>query len=673
MKTFLAMTLMVAVSLSPCTANAMQNASSDYLLQMARVDFLIRRQQFQQAAVELGQVPKERHEDPLFRQYADRVIAELYKRPRTGATGQPRTTPDVVRERLRVTHRRVDSDSRSDQNSDNAGWQVNQRLLADTEGKDGIRAKFQLDLEGFKDGHNDLRYRTVLADFYKGPGPAEAPNQAHLALGDSATYTSPYFMRSSRVRGIQLLLPGSSNQFQALYGAYPFWLEDRDEYIYPRHVWGLRDKVSLEEGRFKFGANVVHTRDTGKIRTIDLINQPRSNWVWSLDQELKLIPDIWYFKSAEAYSDTDDRLDEERFGDTTKLKDTSFMVESLFIQPWVRSNTRFERTGPDFRLLTDIPSGSVLRAKSLTSDRMLIEQIFDFKPMGPFDLDVEASWFRNGLDNDDTLEQTRMSWYTANLGILVPQGIPRPRFRGTITDTVSSPGSSTRPGQNRTYDLRGELSHQYEGISATAFTEYETDVPQEDKERFSPEERWSFGTRLATTFLERILVSPHYTYKITDEDFDSFTVDRQIIERREKGHHHEAGLSTSTRLWSTSSLGLSYDYLSGKLANPNASGPLVLTKAHTGTANFTWPYNHYSWNKKRKWTVFPGITFYFADLANALERRPLITSRMSFGYEVLNEWKIELLGEYHYDKDQEYNNVRTVESRIWLLWKSQWK
>ncbi len=675
--------MLLAMTFAVIPAHAAE-IPADYLTRMARVDFLMRRQEFKLAAAELGQVPKEQQQDPLFRKYADRVIAELYQKhlKTSGGAASRRVMQDVIKERLRVTRHRIDSDSRSDQNSDNKGWQVNQRLAADVEGKDGIRAKFQLDLEGYKNGHNDVRYRTVLADFYEGPGPAEAPNQSHFALGDTATYTSPYFLRGSRLRGLNVILHGDLNEFQAVAGGYPVWLEGRDEYVYPRTVLGARDRWKIFDDRIRLGIGFVNSRDSEKIRTDDganpgapvsTANQVRDNFVYSLDQEIKLIPDTWFFKAAEAYSHTDDNLLSNRFGDTTKLKDTSFMAESLFIQPWFRSNTRFERTGPDFRLATDFPQGAVNFPKGITADRLLVEQILDFNPMGPFDTDFEASWIRNGLDNDDWIEQTRERWITGNLDILVPPGYPRPSLRATMTELVSSPGPTSRPNQTRTYGAHGELAHTFEGIHATAFTDYESEFPQKEKDRFSPEERWSFGTRLATTLLERIVVSPHYTYRITDEDFDSFTVDRQTIERREKGRHHEAGLSTSTRLWSPSSLGLSYDYLSGKLARPDASGPLVPTVAHTGTASFTWPYNHYTWNKKRKWSVFPGVNFYYPDLEDALERRPEISSRMTLGYEVFDQWKLELMGEYRYDKDEEYNNVRTTESRIWLLWKSQWK
>jgi hypothetical protein len=644
-----------------------EETSSEYLLQMTRVDFLMRRQKFQQAAEELGRIPHDQQSDPLFRRYAGRIMEKLSESIRKASavgTGR-RKAPDTLHQRLRVTRRKVDSESGSDRNSDNRGWQVNERLEADVRGRDGIRAKFQADLDGYRNGHNDVRYRTLLADFYRGKN--------HVAFGDTATYTSPYFLRSSRLRGVHVLLDGDLNEFQALAGAYPYWLEDRDAYIYPRTVFGIRDRYRLMEDRVRIGANLVQTRDTGKIRAIDTVNQPRDNWVWSLDQELKLIPDTWFIKAAEAYSTTDDRLEEDRFGETTKLKDTSFQVESLFIRPGSRWTSRFERTGPDFRLLTDLPSGSALNSKGLTSDRQRVEQEIDFNPVGPFDLDLSGSWMRNNLDSDDTVEMTRQAFYTANLGILTPAGFPKPRLRGTLIDTVSSPGPTTRPGQSRLFDLRGEVSHRYEGVYGTFFTEWEAEVPQEDKNLYSPEEKWNFGTRLSTTLLGRILVSPRYTYRITDEDFDVSTIDRQITEIRTKARHHEAGLSTSTRLWSNASVGLGYTYFSGKLAHPDNSGPLIPTEAHTGTASFLWPFSHTSWNKREKWTAFPSVHFYLADLRNGLEKRPSVSSRMTLGYELLHQWRVELMGELHRDEDRKYTDVRTEEARLWLLWTAEWQ
>ena len=133
--------------------------SSDYILQIARVDLALRKREFQQAADELGRVGKEHQEDPLFHRYTERVAAGLY-RPRersAAAPGAGSARPNTVTERLRVTRRKRDSDARSDQNGDNRGWQINQHLETDMEGKNNLRAKFAVDLDGFKDGHTDLR------------------------------------------------------------------------------------------------------------------------------------------------------------------------------------------------------------------------------------------------------------------------------------------------------------------------------------------------------------------------------------------------------------------------------------------------------------------------------------------------------------------------------------
>ncbi len=666
-------------------AFAAETPSSDYVLQMARVDFYLRRQQIPQAAEELGRISKEHHSDPLFQKYADKVLSELYSpdtKKSEAAARAPGTPQDYRMSQLRVISRKKDSDNRSDRTLDNHGFQVNEHLEADVEGKDGIRAKFITDIDGYKNGHNDVRYRTLLADFYEGP--------AHFAIGDTATYTTPYFLRASRLRGLHLLLPGESNDFQALVGAYPVWLEERDEYIYPRMVWGLRDRVHSPDDRFHFGAGLVQTRDSGKIRTadganpqsrVDTANLPRDNLVFSLDQELKLIPEVWYVKTAQAYSYTDERLDDARFGDPGKLKDTSFRAESLFIHPAFRSTTFFERNGPDFRLLTDLPQGAVNSPKDIRADILRVSEALDFRPFGPFDLDVEGSWVRNNLDSDDTIETTRQSWYTADLGIRVPDRFPKPRIRGTLFDTVSSPGADTRPAQTRTLDLRGELSHYYEGIHGSLFTEYEAEYPQEDKNRsavlepsvFSAEEKWGFGGRLAAPLLERILVSPHYTYRIVDADFGVQTVDGRTSELRGKDNYHEAGLSTSTRLWSTSSVGLSYTYLHGKWGDRIGTRLTTREDGHIGSASFSWPYNHYTWNKKRRFSVTPIVNYHVSDLANDLESRPLLTSRLTLGWEVFDQWKLELLGEFRQDDDRDIAQINTQESRFWLLWTSKWK
>jgi hypothetical protein len=364
-------------------------------------------------------------------------------------------------------------------------------------------------------------------------------------------------------------------------------------------------------------------------------------------------------------------LEDTRFGDTPKLKDPSFKAETLLIRPWMRWTSRFEWTGPDFRLLVDLPSGGVLNQKTITADRQLFENFVDLKPMGPFDVDLQASFNRNDLDRDAVVEQTRQAWYTANIGVRVPRGWPRPRFRATMIDTVSVPGSQVRPAQSRVFNLRSELAHTHEGMRFTEFAAYEADFPAEDKALFSPEERWSLGTRMSTTLLEKILVSPHYTYRFTDTTANTY-VDRVQRLPPVDAVNHEAGLSTSTRLWSTSSVGLAYTFLHGKMTDP---GGLLLTptEGHSGSVNFTWPYTRHSWNKRRKLTLVPAIATHFTDLSDALEKRPVLSSRMSLAYEVMQDWKAELTGEFLFDHDTDGDRIRSEEHRIWMLWTAQWK
>ena len=84
---FLAMAISFS-SFPPAFAAEPPAASSDYILQMARVDLLIRKRQFVQAADELGRVPKEHQEDPLFQKYTEKVTSALYT-PKERAAAAP--------------------------------------------------------------------------------------------------------------------------------------------------------------------------------------------------------------------------------------------------------------------------------------------------------------------------------------------------------------------------------------------------------------------------------------------------------------------------------------------------------------------------------------------------------------------------------------------------------
>ena len=185
----------------------------------------------------------------------------------------------------------------------------------------------------------------------------------------------------------------------------------------------------------------------------------------------------------------------------------------------------------------------------------------------------------------------------------------------------------------------------------------------DDKGSFDEEETWALGTRLATALVDRILVSPHYKYSHLDDLFN---------EARQRGIRHEAGLSNSIRLWSTASLGLSYHFLHGKWNSPAGTG-LVDLEGHAGTATFTWPYTLYSPNRRRKWTASPAVTLHVTDLTERLEQRPLLVTRLTTGYEVARDWRVELSGEFRYDNDKDGDRIRTEESRLWLLWVSEWK
>ncbi len=618
-------------------------------------DFHYRHRQFETALQEFGRVSKgNRQEDPIFRkQVSDSLAALLRPKEYPPSSYRPPSSDSHLTQQLRVTRHMQDANRNSDQSFDDRGLQVNEHLAADVPGRDGLRANFVIDLDGFRNGHDDVRYRTLLADFYE--------NSSHLGLGDSATFTSPYFMRGSRYRGLDLIVNGPVHEFQALAGAYPFWLKEEGQYIYPRAVLGLRDRWHFLEDRFRIGGNFVKSMENERMRTIDPSNQPRDNAVMSMDQEIKVIPDVWFLTAAEAYSMTHTNLQESRFGDEEKLEDVSFQAESRFIHPWFLSKTRFERTGPDFRLLTDNGIAFSSNPAGITADRQFIQQTLNFKPWGPFNLDLEGSWIRNNLHHNDNLGQVRQSWYTANLHILTPRAWPQIGLRESLYDTISIPGSSTRPSQNRTSLSELEVSRQFGLLNWSGFSDYQLEHPLKDHPIFNDDESWSVGTRLSHPLGNHILLNGRYRYQAFNEVFD---------EIRQRGIRHEANGGGSIRLWSTASLFLNYTFLHGKLINPGGTG-LTHTQEHGGTVGFGWPYTHTSWDKRRKLTISPGVTCHLSDFGHELERRSLFATYLNVGYDFYPTQRLELRGEYGYDHDQERADVRSAQSRIWFLWTAQ--
>jgi len=192
---------------------------------------------------------------------------------------------------------------------------------------------------------------------------------------------------------------------------------------------------------------------------------------------------------------------------------------------------------------------------------------------------------------------------------------------------------------------------------------YQVEHPLERRETFDEEDLWSVGWRLARPIGERLLLHNRYQYSAFDELFN---------EIRESGFRHETNFGGSVRLWSTASLSLSYSYLNGKLLNGRGTS-LTDTDGHIGTANFTWPYTRFSSGKKRKLSFLPGLAYHISDLGQSLRERPLLTGRLGLGYEVYQDWRLELMGEFRYDEEDEDPLVRTEQSRLWLLWTSTWK
>jgi len=627
---------------------------------LARADYLLYRRDYRGALRELGRLPKSAQEDRVVRHRTEQALTGLYAQRRRQTRklrdeGTRLTAKGKISQKTRVTRRKHDADSGSDQDFDSRGWQVNHHLEATAEGRHPDQySRFVVDLDGFRNGHNDLRYRTILADFYS--------EGNHLAFGDSASFGHPYFMRGSRVRGVNLYLYDETHEFQGILGAYPYWREDRDSYIYPRAVIGARDRFRLLNNKLVFGGGFLKTRDNERVRNVDLANIPRDNTVLFLEQQMKFIPNIWTVKAAEAFSLTDDALIEDHFGQKDKLRDSSFTVESWLDLPWFSHRGVFERVGPDFRMLGDIPSGFVFGSQ-ITPDRMKTEHFFDLEPWWLFDLDLQASWYRNDLDHDSEVEMTRQAWYTADLGVLVPEGWPKPRIRANWVETISTPGPTTRPDETRRMDLRTELTHRWNRYHITAFGTYFNDVPQTEEHIYNDEYRWSLGTRISRPVGERMTLTGRYQYSSFEEDFN---------EIRQRGIEHETGISGSIRLVSTSSLSLGYSMITGKLIDPSQPARSHGT-AHQAHANFGWPLTRWTWNRRRKFTLHPAVNFHMTDASRDLQRRPIASGRLGLSYEAIGDWKLEFRSEFRWDNDYDDQTVRTEQNRFWLLWSSNWQ
>lgn len=170
---------------------------------------------------------------------------------------------------------------------------------------------------------------------------------------------------------------------------------------YLRYVFGQRGSYQvIRNGKWlndlKMGMNVVYNiDDIGTVKEMEQNATGLRNYVWSLDQELRLL-DNWTFYSEFARSGARDTntfaIDGHRVGNAIKVRST------YSIEPF-NGSFQFHRIDPTF--FTDSGSASI--------DQEMYQYNFSFLPASRFATDLSYSTYHDNLDSVPERESTKVN------------------------------------------------------------------------------------------------------------------------------------------------------------------------------------------------------------------------------------------------------------------------
>ncbi len=677
----LLLALATALIGAPLSALADVGASQE-LLVLGRVESLVQRQQWDAAAAELGQLPKEVQEAPAVKQYVRTVLPHLYAPlreqsaiPRPTASAATPTTHKAPRvtAQSRITHRHMDAEQRSDQTFDERGWQYNNQFVAEEDAA-GWRHVLRASLDGYQDGKDDLRAPRQFSYQARREG-------TRITVGDVRNYlthhkivdpSNPlssytgYTLRSTQLRGLDLQLNTAQNDFHVMAGFAPYFSSQRDQYIYPRQIYGIRDSYTLTPWyRAAVGASYVRDHDE-RTEHIDPAIQPRETSIVSFEQDLTIIPGHWTVNTENAYSVTDDNLRPDgRFGQNVKLKDFAHSFFSEWRWPVGRVLGSYERIGPDFRAPSDIAATGVINSKNVSADREHVTLRVYPRPMGPLYGDFLYARTRNNLADDSDVEMTREHWFTATGGLQLPPAWPQPDVRATFIHTLSVPGNRFSPDYRWVYDLSGNLRKRWAAIDWSSGYQY-LERANDKRTGFDDEYR-----RTWTLQAGRALWPGGYA-----TTRGAWTRAQDLLNNATMRHHteQEGSVTISSRLWSTASLSAGYtyqDYGAPIVVAPELQAPAggILQGGgivQTVSSSLMWPYTK-TFRHDRRLQLIPSLHFHYSVASDDLERHPTIGARMTMRYVVRDTWRWEFMLEHRQDDDAQIARVHSQEWRGWLV------
>ena len=240
------------------TSGYAEPVPQDVMSALGQIDHLCQQRRWEEALQALGQLPKETQDTTLVKQYLSFVAPRVYKatrpKPKPMAEESKRKwkMPSTIVQH-RTALRTTDAERQSDHDFDNRGRQYNTMFKAEW-GHPARRHLLRGSLDGYQNGVNDLRPRKLTYQY--------RTDRARWTFGDVRNYLSRhkvsdpvnplaeytgYTIRSAQLRGLDLEINTGRNQFHAMAGVAPFFFSPRDDTIYPRQIYGIRDSYQFHD------------------------------------------------------------------------------------------------------------------------------------------------------------------------------------------------------------------------------------------------------------------------------------------------------------------------------------------------------------------------------------------------------------------------------------------
>ncbi len=501
----------------------------------------------------------------------------------------------------------------------------------------------------------DLRLRQATYTAENGPW--------RYVIGDTSTKLSRYVVRGVSYRGIDARLSAERGDLQMLYGATPVFVTDKEEYIYPRQILGLRGSTEIGEGQ-ELGLSFSHLNDSSRIHRVNSTN-PKESMVVGLDHRYQVIPGRWTIGSELAFSSTDPNTDN---GAADDLSGSAQYLTSNVSWERVGWSSRYERIGHGFRSLLGL-SETAGSLNPVTADRQEMGTTLEVRPNDTMRIDFDYSDYRSNLDGRSSVEGVREHRYGSRWRWDTPDPWPHLLTQVVWTDRLSVPGNVFQSNHRSGWDNRIELAksvdinQMYRDIDLRAAYVYRESLDSLTTPLNELTEQ-RYELRGVMPLSERVRFNSLWAFSRLFDEVS--TGDRAHV-----ADQWLVNLSLASRLWDTASLTLGYEPL-GHDPSPFGTRLRRFEDAQTYEATFRWPWAR-SFQRGRKLSISPYLSFFYENVDSATAPdRTFFSSRLETAFELHPDHRLGFDLEYRDGHSEDDALLGTKEFRMMLVYRGGW-